>query len=207
MGQCDAWANGPSTEAASRVSPAFVESNYDHVYWKSRGSHDITEDGKKIRIDYASMDKRPGQSTVEARSSDSKSHVPVNMNDGANDMGSTPNNVSWPALVRLQSRELIRLTCITSHQILLLRNLDPLTKEGDIARSLENLDPDTKQRVSDAKGPRRIVLIKDRDSNASWCFAFAFFPDEEVSLSTSTPEAYSRSELSMCACCSPRRLL
>ena len=74
-----------------------MESNYDHVYWKSRGSHDITEDGKKIRIDYASMDKRPGQSTVEARSSDSKSHVPVNMNDGANDMGSTPNDVSWSA--------------------------------------------------------------------------------------------------------------
>lgn len=43
------------------IASAFVEANYDHVFWKSRGSHDIVEDGVKIRVDYASDDRRPGE--------------------------------------------------------------------------------------------------------------------------------------------------
>lgn len=65
-------------------------------------------------------------------------------------------------------------------QILLIRNLDPLTKEADIARSLENLDENAYKKAKNGQGPRRIALIKDKATNASWCFAFAIYPDEEV---------------------------
>lgn len=99
---------------------AFVEANYDHVFWKSRGSHDIVEDGVKIRIDYASDDRRPGDARPRKREHGTQSShcywsvaprltprayvaestreekVPVNMNDGSKDIGSTPNNVRWP---------------------------------------------------------------------------------------------------------------
>lgn len=64
-------------------------------------------------------------------------------------------------------------------QTLLLRNLDPLTKETDIARTLEILDEGTRARVAKGQGPRRIVLVKDKITNTSWCFAFAIYPDEE----------------------------
>lgn len=50
-----------------RVQSAFVEANYDHVFWKSRGSHDIVEDGVKIRVDYASDDRRPGEARPRKR--------------------------------------------------------------------------------------------------------------------------------------------
>ncbi|KAK9893355.1 hypothetical protein P389DRAFT_198925 [Cystobasidium minutum MCA 4210] len=134
---------------------AFVEANYDHVFWKSRGSHDIVEDGVKIRIDYASDDRRPGDARPRKRGHEStrEEKVPVNMNDGSKDMGSTPNN------------------------ILLLRNLDPLTNEVHLATKLENLDDAARERTAKAQGPKKIILIKDRESNLSWCFAFAIFPD------------------------------
>jgi len=64
--------------------------------------------------------------------------------------------------------------------MLLLRSLDPLTKETDVARCLEILDEATRDRVEQGQGPRRIILIKDKITNASWCFAFAVYPDEEV---------------------------
>lgn len=75
-----------------------MEANYDHVLWKSRGSHDITEDGIKIRIDYASNDKRPdedsGRSDTRpvARAQPQQPMRPLN--DGSKDMGSTANKVS-----------------------------------------------------------------------------------------------------------------
>lgn len=73
-------------------------------------------------------------------------------------------------------------SCLTRPclQILLLRNLDPLTNEVHLATKLENLDDAARERTLQARGPKRIILIKDRESNASWCFAFAIFPDVEV---------------------------
>jgi hypothetical protein len=100
------------------LTTAFVEANYDHVFWKSRGSHDIVEDGIKIRVDYASDDRRPGDLKPRKREygrlrlffSRMRDHwlitkiltdqvarddrPPAIMNDGSKDMGSTPNNVS-----------------------------------------------------------------------------------------------------------------
>jgi hypothetical protein len=71
-----------------------VEANFDHVFWKSRGSHDFMEDGSKVRIDYASVDKRPGQSAAEARAGqENRTYTPVNVNDGSKDLGSTPYKV------------------------------------------------------------------------------------------------------------------
>ncbi|KAL7007099.1 hypothetical protein EMMF5_003325 [Cystobasidiomycetes sp. EMM_F5] len=140
---------------------AFVEANFDHVLWKSRGSHDITEDGTKIRIDYASSDKRPSDSDVRNRAGrelQREAEVesrPMQLNDGSGDMGSSAN------------------------KILLVRGLDPLTQAVDITRRLGNMDEATIDRVKNAKGSRRVVLIKDKITNASWCFAFVVYPDEE----------------------------
>ncbi|CAD6566606.1 MAG: hypothetical protein CYPHOPRED_000946 [Cyphobasidiales sp. Tagirdzhanova-0007] len=118
---------------------AFVEANFDHVYWRSREGL-----GKQLL--------KPG---LEAGPREVHVPTPADLNDGSKDMGSSSNS------------------------ILLLRNLDPLTKEGDIARSLETLDAQTRKRVKMGLGPRRIILIKDKETNASWCFAFAIYPDEE----------------------------
>ena len=52
------------------------------------------EDGSKVRIDYASVDKRPGQSAAEARAGqENRTYTPVNVNDGSKDLGSTPYKV------------------------------------------------------------------------------------------------------------------
>lgn len=56
------------------------------------------EDGIKVRIDYASVDKRPGQSAAEARAGqEGRSYAPVSLNDGSKDMGSSPYKVTSQA--------------------------------------------------------------------------------------------------------------
>lgn len=99
-----------------------------------------------------------------------------NMNDGSKDMGSSPNNVTPFVPTSLCSI----FADHTVLQILLVRNLDPLTNEVHLATKFENLDDAARERTRNAQGPKKIILIKDRESNLSWGFAFVIFPDIDV---------------------------
>lgn len=68
-------------------------------------------------------------------------------------------------------------------QILLLRYLDPLTQASSICNRFENLNEATREAVKKGQGPRRAVLIKDKLTSTSWCFAFLIYPNEDVSAS------------------------
>jgi hypothetical protein len=60
-------------------------------------------------------------------------------------------------------------------QFLLVRNLDTMLQEEDIAKGLAKLE----------SIPKRILLIRDRKTNVSWGFAFIEYQD--VSVSHPTP--------------------
>jgi RNA-binding protein 5/10 len=61
-------------------------------------------------------------------------------------------------------------------QFLLVRGLDTMMQEETIAQGLEKFEVDLK----------RILLIRDRNTNISWGFAFVEYQDSSVSLPTVT---------------------
>ena len=78
----------------------------------------------------------------------------MNMNDGTRDIGNT------------------------QAPVLLFRGLDPLSGPQTIAQAMKNSSGFGKE---GAKGMKRIVLIKDKVTLASWGFAFVEFVDVQVS--------------------------
>ena len=56
-------------------------------------------------------------------------------------------------------------------QFLLVRGLDTMMQEETIAKGLEKLEVE----------PKRILLIRDRNTNISWGFAFVEYQDASVS--------------------------
>ena len=79
---------------------------------------------------------------------------PLNMNDGTRDIGNT------------------------QAPVLLFRGLDPLSGPQAIAQAMKNSSGLGKE---GAKGMKRIILIKDKVTMASWGFAFVEFIDVAVS--------------------------
>jgi len=67
-------------------------------------------------------------------------------NDGTGDVGDTPS------------------------QFLLVRNLDTMAQEEEIARGMARLDSE----------PKRVLLIRDRKTKISWGFAFIEYQDVSV---------------------------
>jgi RNA-binding protein 5/10 len=84
-----------------------------------------------------------------------KPRRPQNPNDGTRDIGNTQS------------------------PLLLFRGLDPLSGPQAIAQAMKNSSGLGKE---GAKGMRRIILIKDKVTLASWGFAFVEFIDNEVGL-------------------------
>jgi RNA-binding protein 5/10 len=79
---------------------------------------------------------------------------PLNTNDGTRDIGNT------------------------QAPVLLFRGLDPLSGPQAIAQAMKNSSGLGKE---GAKGMKRIILIKDKVTMASWGFAFVEFVDVPVS--------------------------
>lgn len=167
---------------------AFVDPHFPIITWKEpRGSrYGDSGDGLKIKIDYSQKEKLPFEQRISTRTSgrpgadrgsnarhatsgangagyrrysasESPSVAPIN--DGARDIGGSPTS------------------------ILLLRGLDPLSTEQDIATNLQNI-PDPSQTVG-SESVKKVMLIKDRNTRGSWGFAFVHFADVQVSLRSS----------------------
>ena len=66
----------------------------------------------------------------------------------------------------------------TQAPVLLFRSLDPLSGPQAIAQAMKNSSGLGKE---GAKGMKRIILIKDKVTMASWGFAFVEFIDVAVS--------------------------
>lgn len=161
---------------------AFVEPAFPMVVWKepSGSRFDRSGDGLKVKIDYSQKEKvpfevrqrerevatrstpatpfiseLPNQSTYSYRSS-SDSSLSTVVNDGARDIGGTPTS------------------------ILLLRGLDPLSTEQEIAQHLQYI-PDPSQTVL-PESIRKVMLIKDRLTRSSWGYAFVQFAEVQVAV-------------------------
>ena len=161
---------------------AFVEPAFPMVVWKEPSSSrfDRSGDGLKVKIDYSQKEKVPfevrqreretaprstpatpfiseipNQSTYSYKSS-SESSLSTVINDGARDIGGTPTS------------------------ILLLRGLDPLSTEQEIAQHLQHI-PDPSQTVL-PESIRKVMLIKDRVTRSSWGYAFVQFAEVQVCL-------------------------
>lgn len=77
----------------------------------------------------------------------------------------------------MQSNEGMRDIGNTQAPVLLFRGLDPLSGPQAIAQAMKNAAGPGKE---GAKGMRRIILIKDKVTMASWGFAFVEFVDIQV---------------------------
>lgn len=84
----------------------------------------------------------------------SNSQLPVFINDGSRDAGTKP------------------------HFIILLRSLDPLCDEEAIWKSLSALKLSRKEDIMAT--PKRIWLVRDKNTRASWGFAFAEYVGVKV---------------------------
>ncbi|KAH9459470.1 hypothetical protein Pst134EA_019623 [Puccinia striiformis f. sp. tritici] len=170
---------------------SFVEPNFPMITWKEpTGSRslDRSGDGLKVKIDYSQKEKvpfevrqreresLPSRSTPatpfindlpsnnpssyqyqqQHKSTGPESSLPTNLNDGARDIGGTPTS------------------------ILLLRGLDPLSTEQEIAQHLQHI-PDPSQTVL-PESLRKVMLIKDRLTRSSWGYAFVQFADVQVAV-------------------------
>ncbi|MBW0469041.1 hypothetical protein O181_008756 [Austropuccinia psidii MF-1] len=158
---------------------AFVEPAFPMVVWKEPNASrfDKSGDGLKVKIDYSQKEKVPFEVRQREReltqrgglSSSSFTNEPVQnhfnllsesplsvINDGARDIGGTPTS------------------------ILLLRGLDPLSTEQEIAHHLQHI-PDPSQTVL-PDSIRKVMLIKDRLTHASWGYAFVQFAEVQVAV-------------------------
>ncbi|KAK4047161.1 hypothetical protein OIV83_005613 [Microbotryomycetes sp. JL201] len=142
---------------------AFVEPNFPAVTWKERnGAGD--DDSLKIKINYSQKmgGWREDQGATARLSEDQRkgqaaSSAPQTFyhNDGTRDIGSMPS------------------------QILLLRNLDPLTTEAEIVTALCSLGDPVGSQIRTG-GIKKVILIRDRASRASWGYAFVQFSDVKL---------------------------
>ncbi|KAM0791595.1 hypothetical protein ACM66B_006038 [Microbotryomycetes sp. NB124-2] len=142
---------------------AFVEPNFPAVAWKERNGTG-EDDGLKIKINYSQKmgGWREDQGATARLSEDQwKSSGPSSApqsfyhNDGTRDIGSTPS------------------------QILLLRNVDPLTTEAELVTALCSLGDPVGSRIRTG-GIKKVLMIRDRASRGSWGYAFVQFADVKL---------------------------
>ncbi|ORY84110.1 hypothetical protein BCR35DRAFT_324803 [Leucosporidium creatinivorum] len=139
---------------------AFVEPNFPTVSWKERVGIS-PEDGMKIKINYSQKSGgwREDQGATARMTEDQRKAAEAGsapqsfyVNDGTRDIGSAPT------------------------QILLLRNLDPLTPEDEIITALSGLGGRAGNEIRSG-GVKKIMITRDRASRGSWGFAFVQFAD------------------------------
>lgn len=141
---------------------SFVEPNFPSIPWRERAGPG-PDDGMRIKINYSQKTGgwRDDQGASARLSEDQRSTTgPASqsfyMNDGTRDIGTTPGN------------------------ILLLRGLDPLTTEAEIATALSRVGGRATQEIVARGGLKKVMLVKDRASRSSWGFAFVQLADTRL---------------------------
>jgi hypothetical protein len=173
---------------------SFVEPNFPSVVWHDRtGRGDPADNGLRVKIDYSQTDRppnRPGgppraslaarQRTQAVQQKSCYTHPhrtasppkaplepPRPVNDGQRDIGPAPSAT------------------------LLIRGLDPLTREHEIASALDG-QSGLAASVAAGDGARMVMLAKDRITKASLGFAFVTYKDAKVRRARATPLHSSR---------------
>ncbi|GAA6023535.1 hypothetical protein JCM8202_002669 [Rhodotorula sphaerocarpa] len=157
LSKCFGFAKFSSVEHAR----SFVEPNFPSIPWRERSGAG-SADGTRIKINYSqktggwrSDQGASARLSEDQRASTGAASQSFYMNDGTRDIGTTPSNM------------------------LLLRGLDPLTNEDDIAASLSRVGGRPGQDVGRG-GLKRVMLVKDRASRSSWGFAFVQLADTRL---------------------------
>ncbi|GAA5983876.1 hypothetical protein JCM10908_005959 [Rhodotorula pacifica] len=140
---------------------SFVEPNFPSIPWRERAGPG-PDDGMRIKINYSQKTGgwRDDQGASARLSEDQRTTTGAAtqgfyMNDGTRDIGTTPGS------------------------ILLLRGLDPLTTESEIATALTRVGGRAGQEVARG-GLKKVMLVKDRASRSSWGFAFVQLADTRL---------------------------
>ncbi|GAA6048600.1 hypothetical protein JCM3770_002049 [Rhodotorula araucariae] len=136
---------------------AFIEPNFPSIPWREP-SGPAQYDGMRVKVNYSQKSGgwREDQGATARLTDDQRKAegAPQGfyVNDGTRDIGATPSN------------------------ILLLRGLDPLTSEEEIAGALARVGGRANQAIARG-GIKRVMVAKDRASRSSWGFAFVQFDD------------------------------
>ena len=141
---------------------SFVEPNFPSIPWRERAGPG-PDDGMRIKINYSQKTGgwRDDQGASARLSEDQRSATDAAsqgfyMNDGTRDIGTTPGS------------------------ILLLRGLEPLTTEAEIATALSRVGGRATQEIVARGGIKKVMLVKDRASRSSWGFAFVQLADTRL---------------------------
>lgn len=149
------FAQFTSTEHAR----AFVDPLFPFIQIPPPASHGASATTAFYRAFEAGSPAPPGGRRVKidysqsAAPGDRRAKGPFQTNDGTRDIGNT------------------------QAPVLLFRGLDPLSGPQAIAQAMKTSSGLGKE---GARGMRRIILIKDKTTSASWGFAFVEFVDIEV---------------------------
>ncbi|BGP40534.1 hypothetical protein JCM10449v2_004496 [Rhodotorula kratochvilovae] len=136
---------------------AFIEPNFPSIPWREP-SGPAQYDGMRVKVNYSQKSGgwREDQGATARLTDDQRKAegAPQGfyVNDGTRDIGTTPSN------------------------ILLLRGLDPLTSEEEVAVALARVGGRANQEIARG-GIKRVMIAKDRASRSSWGFAFVQFND------------------------------
>ncbi|POY75100.1 hypothetical protein BMF94_1730 [Rhodotorula taiwanensis] len=137
---------------------SFIEPNFPSIPWRERNGPG-PDDGMRIKVNYSQKTGgwRDDQGASARLSEDQRATAGAAtqgfyINDGTRDIGTTPS------------------------QMLLLRGIDPLTSEDEIASALTRVGGRAGQEVARG-GLKRVLLVKDRASRSSWGFAFVQLAD------------------------------
>lgn len=159
---------------------SFVEPSFPLVTWKEpEGSpYDRSGDGLQIKIDYSQKEKIPYETRHREREGVRRSPPVIDLNDeqSASNHSYNPAIDSAPSALNDGARDIGG----TPTSILLLRGLDPITTEQEIATHLQHI-PDPSQTVL-PDSIRKVMLIKDRLTRGSWGYAFVQFSDVQIAV-------------------------
>jgi RNA-binding protein 5/10 len=153
--------------ASQEHARAFVEPNFPTIAWKDPpGSVSTGFDGVRLKVDpfelastrfhvFAKIDFSQTEKALprsDNRASGSRAAAAAPVNDGMKHIAQRPT------------------------RFLLLRGLDPVTTETEIANILHGL----LSRRATPHNIQRVLLAKDRRNHTSWGFAFIEFLDQKV---------------------------
>ncbi|EGG09543.1 uncharacterized protein MELLADRAFT_115762 [Melampsora larici-populina 98AG31] len=157
---------------------SFVEPCFPLVTWKEpEGSpFDRSGDGLQIKIDYSQKEKIPYEIRHREREGVRRSPPVVDLNEEQSGGNHSYNGAIDPTPSALNDGA--RDIGGTPTSILLLRGLDPITTEQEIATHLQHI-PDPSQTVL-PDSIRKVMLIKDRLTRGSWGYAFVQFSDVQI---------------------------
>ncbi|KAI0811192.1 hypothetical protein BC629DRAFT_1479565 [Irpex lacteus] len=139
--------------ASVEQARAFVDSRFPFIQMPPPASHGASAKAafyKALETGQQHNGRRIKIDYSQSANPSDRRRGPLNMNDGTRDIGNT------------------------QAPVLLFRGLDPLSGPQAIAQAMKNSSGIGKE---GAKGMKRIILIKDKNTMASWGFAFVEFID------------------------------